>query len=124
MCLFIELTLADWLEQVEGASKKENPYFLWKEGEAYAYRRDQYYAMSKLLAYERASRLSEIVPKMHREVMATEDVGTRDLVQPRTPPVSKAAERALEALRAAGEDIPENLRPQPREDSNADIVEL
>jgi len=34
---FLELTLADWLEQVEGAYKKENPL-----GQAYAYRREQY----------------------------------------------------------------------------------
>lgn len=114
---FIELTLADWLEQVEGASEKENPFFLWKVGEAYAYRRDQYYAMSKLLAHERAPRLSEIVPKMHRAVMETENIETRNLIQPRTPPVSKAAELAFEALRAAGEDIPKVLSPQPRGES-------
>lgn len=36
---FTELTLADWLEQVEGASAKPNQFFLWEEGEAYSYRR-------------------------------------------------------------------------------------
>jgi len=113
---FIELTLADWLEQVEGASEKDNPYFLWKQGEAYAYRRDQYYIMSKLLAHERAPRLSEIVPRMHRAVMDTEKLETRNLIQPRTPPVSKAAELAFEALRASGEDIPKVLNPQPRDE--------
>merc|ERR1712071_81589 len=110
---FLELTLADWLEQVEGASKKENPYFLWKVGEAYAYRREQYKKMSQLLAHERSPRLAEIVPKMHRMVMETEPMETRNLIQPRTPPVSQAAERALDALRAAGEDIPLILAPQP-----------
>lgn len=111
---FIELTLSDWLEQVEGAARKENPYFRWKLGEAYAYRRDQYATMSKMLAQERAPRLSEIVPNMHRNVMATETESTKALIQPRTPPVSKAAEVALEALRAAGEDIPMDLAPQKR----------
>ena len=111
---FIELTLADWLEQVEGAAQKNNPYFLWKIGEAYAYRRDQYAVMSKMLAQERAPRLTKIVPNMHRDVMATETESTIDLIQPRTPPVSKAAEVALEALRSAGENIPVNLAPQKR----------
>ena len=36
---FLELSLADWLEQVEGAATKPNPLYLWKKGEAFAYRR-------------------------------------------------------------------------------------
>lgn len=36
---FITLTLADWLEQVEGAAETANPLFEWREGEAWGYRR-------------------------------------------------------------------------------------
>lgn len=111
---FIELTLADWLEQVEGAASKPSDLFLWQTGEAFAYRRDAYSSMARILAAERPDRLGGVVPRMFREVMATEPEGTRNLVQPRTPPMSDAAERALEALRAAGEDIPLDLRPQPQ----------
>ena len=112
---FLELTLADWLEQVEGASFNPSDLFLWRAGESYAYRRDAYAAMSELLARERQGRLGEVVPRMHRAVYGTERNDTRHLVQPRTPPMSEAAARALEALRSAGEAIPVNLRPVGRE---------
>jgi hypothetical protein len=110
---FIELTLVDWLEQVEGAAMKASPLFLWKVGEAYAYRRDAYRKMSNVLAVERAPRLSQVAPRMLEQVMSTESQETRHLVQPRTPPVSEAAAAALHALRAIGEDIPIDLSPQP-----------
>ena len=110
---FIELTLADWLEQVEGAATKPSDLFLWKTGEAYAYRRLAYQKMSELLGVERAPRLAHVAPEMLAAVMATEPPETRHLVQPRTPPVSKAATEALNALRAIGEDIPTDLSPQP-----------
>jgi sugar/nucleoside kinase (ribokinase family) len=45
--------------------------------------------------------------------MSTEPQETRHLVQARNPPVSDAAARALEALRANGEFIPLDLSPQP-----------
>ena len=45
----LTLSLADWLEQVEGAARKANPAVLWGEGEAWAYRRDAYAAMARLL---------------------------------------------------------------------------
>lgn len=109
---FVELTLADWLEQVEGAAVKPQKHFLWKVGEAYSYRRTAYARMSELLAYERRPRLTEVAPRMLREVMATEGEETRRLVQLRTPPQSQAATEALEALRAAGEEIPEDLAPR------------
>jgi hypothetical protein len=110
---FVELTLADWLEQVEGAATKPSSLFLWKTGEAYAYRRLAYRKMSLVLAAERPSRLSHIPKAMLEAVMATEGLETRQLVQPRTPPMSQAAARAFEALRAVGEEIPEDLSPQP-----------
>jgi hypothetical protein len=110
---FVELTLADWLEQVEGAATKPSELFLWKTGEAYSYRRLAYRKMSELLAVERSPRLQLVAPAMLEAVMATEAPETRQLVQPRTPPVSKAAADALDALRANGETIPQDLSPQP-----------
>jgi len=110
---FVELTLADWLEQVEGASKVSSDIFLWETGESYAYRRIAYKRMSEILAIERSPRLKHVAPAMLEAVMATESVKTRHLVQARTPPMSQAAEDALRALRAVGEDIPEDLSPQP-----------
>jgi hypothetical protein len=113
---FVELTLADWLEQVEGAATKPSTMFLWKTGEAYAYRRLAYRKMSQILAVERQERLAEAPQRMLEQVMGTEDPSTRHLVQPRTPPMSDAAALAFEALRAVGEDIPTDLSPQPNED--------
>ena len=111
---FVELTLVDWLEQVEGAAAKRSEIFLWQSvGHAYAYRRLAYRKMSEILAVERAPRLATIAPRMLQEVMATEAEATRHLVQPRTPPMSKAAADALAALRAVGEGIPDDLSPQP-----------
>ena len=36
---FVTLSLADWLEQVEGAAAVANPLFEWDVGEAWVYRR-------------------------------------------------------------------------------------
>lgn len=111
---FVELTLADWLEQVEGAAETASDIFLWESpGHAYAYRRLAYRTMSQILALERAPRLAVTAPRMLKEVMETEDESTRHLVQPRTPPMSQAAADALAALRSVGEEIPEDLSPQP-----------
>jgi hypothetical protein len=112
---FIELTLADWLEQVEGASSKLSDLFLWKTGEAYAYRRLAYGKMSEILSVERAPRLSTIPKQMLEAVMGTEASETRHLVQARTPPMSAASAVALDALRSIGEAIPEDLSPQSLE---------
>jgi len=109
---FIELTLADWLEQVEGAAATPSKLYLWKTGEAYAYRRMAYRKMSEVLVAERPKRLKDIVPQMYDAVMGTESPATRSLVQPRTPPQSDAAAAALAALRSVGEDIPEDFSPQ------------
>jgi hypothetical protein len=113
---FLELTLADWLEQVEGAAAKPNDLYGWDLGQAYAYRRTAYQKMSRILAVERAPRLTDIAPQMYQHVMDTEGFDSRNLVQIRTPPQSQAAIDALAALRAAGESIPENLAPIPLEE--------
>jgi hypothetical protein len=111
---FIELSLADWLEQVEGAAQKENENYLWKKGQAYSYRRLAYRQMQRLLATERSERLGKIVPEMYRAVMDTESRDTRHLLQRKTPPQSTAALEAIDALRANGEDdFPLDMSPQP-----------
>lgn len=109
---FIELTLADWLEQVQGAAETPSSIFHWRTGEAYAYRRTAYAKMADVLSNERRDRLEHIVHKMHTDVYNTEGADTRHLIQPRTPPMSEAAKRALEALRSAGEDVSLNFAPQ------------
>ena len=118
---FTELTLADWMEQVEGAASKSNPLFLWEPGQAYSYRRTAYEKMSQILAVERAPRLTQVAPQMLKDVMATEGNDTQHLLQLRTPPASPAAEKALAALRAAGEPIPEDLSPQPLQECTQEM---
>jgi hypothetical protein len=115
---FIELTLADWLEQVQGAAETPSSLFLWKEGQAYAYRRTAYAKMAEILSYERPERLAEKVKTAMNDVYGTESAATRHLVQLRTPPMSDAAKSALDALRSNGEDIPSNFAPQPHRDSD------
>lgn len=112
---FIELTLADWLEQVQGAGGKPSPpsIFHWRTGEAYAYRRTAYAKMAEILTHERRDRYGNIVNEMLADVYETEGSATRHLVQLRTPPMSDAAKSALDALRSAGEDIPLDFAPQP-----------
>jgi len=110
---FLELSLADWLEQVEGAATKANPFFVWKAGEAYAYRRLAYRKMNEILSVERRERLGSKPTETLEAIMSTEAPETRHLVQARTPPVSDAAALALDALRANGEHIPIDLTPQP-----------
>ena len=111
---FLELTLADWLEQVESAATRENALFRWKVGEAYAYRRDAYKLMATILK-ERSERL-QVAFEMLEKVMETEGVGTRELVQPRTPPMSEAAEKVYEVRRVVegGEEVPETWAPVRR----------
>jgi hypothetical protein len=116
---FVELTLADWLEQVEGAATKRSSLFKWNIGEAYAYRRLAYRKMSEILSVERAPRLATIPKDMLAAVMATESPSTRHLVQARTPPMSNATAHAYDALRAIGEPIPLDMSPQPMENLEA-----
>jgi len=111
---FLELSLADWLEQVEGAATKPNPLYLWKKGDAYSYRRLAFGKMGEILSVERNERLGSKPGETLEAIMSTEAEETRHLVQIRNPPVSDAAVRALEALRANGETIPPlDLSPQP-----------
>lgn len=113
---FIELTLADWLEQVQGASEKPSSFFLWGTGEAYAYRRFAYAKMAEILSNERRDRLANKAREMLADVYGTEHSSTRHLIQPRTPPMSEAAKQALDALRSAGESIPFDFSPQSARD--------
>jgi hypothetical protein len=97
---FLTLSLADWLEQVEGASTKAVPRpvgdgVLWNEGEAWGYRRHAYAKMAELV-HELAG--VEAAAKMHAEVYAREPEASRAFVQPLTPPMSEAALAAAEAL--------------------------
>ena len=118
---FIELTLADWLEQVEGAAEKPSQVFLWKIGEAYSYRRLAYAKMAEILVHEQKDRLEEKVPDAIKDVYGTEGAATRHFVQARTPPMSKAARHALDALRSNGEDIPNDFSPKPMRDASDEL---
>eukprot|EP00965_Chrysotila_dentata_P244570 6206056-Pleurochrysis_carterae.AAC.4 len=95
---FLTITLADWLEQVEGAATKENVTASWGVGQAWAYRREAYAAMAKLLS-ERYG--IEAAAAMHAEVYAREPASTRSLVQPQVPPMSESAREAREAIASA-----------------------
>lgn len=117
---FIELTLADWLEQVEGAAETPSSRFLWNEGEAWSYRRTAYHQMANILSRERGERLSSIVHKTVAAVYEREGESTRHLVQMRTPPMNDAAKEANSALRSAGYQVPTNFAPAPFNDSVAD----
>lgn len=103
---FLTLTLADWLEQVEGASTKEVPRpvedgVLWPKGEAWAYRREAYARMAELLGEHGVSAAS----KMHAEVFAREPVWSRGIVQPLTPSMSPSAVAAAEAIASSKLDF-------------------
>lgn len=119
---FLTISLADWLEQVEGAARKANPTVFWKQGEAWAYRRDGYAAIMELLS----SRGCEPARRMYHEVYAREPQHTRHLVQPVTPPIGNAASEARSALASslfgfssggASTPIEQDWAPRPREAS-------
>jgi hypothetical protein len=94
---FVELTLADWLEQCEGAAERRNDIYGWAIGEAYSYRRDAFRMMAQLLPARVGDRLVR-ARRMHEEVFATEGDATRGLHMPVTPAISPAAREAVEAL--------------------------
>jgi len=97
---FLALTLADWLEQVEGAAEGPSVLFEWPAaGHAYGYRREAYAAMAEILVERRGLTAAA---KMHKEVMATEGPETRSVVQPITPPMSDAARKARAAIASSG----------------------
>uniref|UniRef100_A0A7S3P5P6 DUF6817 domain-containing protein n=1 Tax=Amphora coffeiformis TaxID=265554 RepID=A0A7S3P5P6_9STRA len=113
---FITLTLADWMEQVQGASLKTNPLFHWQVGQAYAYRRRAYQRMAMILRNERNLTVAQT---MYEAVMATEDESTRHLVQTQTPPMSAAADAALRALHAVGQiPLPDDWAPHTEDSSS------
>ena len=93
---YLELTLADWLEQVEGAALKQNDLYGWHVGEAFSYRRKAYQRMAELLA-QRSERGAAAL-QMANEVYGRESPATRELHQVRTPPMSDAAKEARAAL--------------------------
>lgn len=95
---FMELTLADWLEQVEGAAERANALFEWKQGEAWAYRRRAYRRMVEILVKRRGPRLSA-ARETYDAVYGVEPESTREMHQEVTPPMSEAAREAREALR-------------------------
>ena len=120
---FLELSLADWLEQVEGAASKENDLYGWQVGEAWSYRRTAYHKMASILTdpviagQERAQRLQRTALPMLENVYAAEHESTRDLVQAATPPMTQAAKEALAALQAAAVynaevDVLQNYAPR------------
>jgi len=95
---FLELTLADWLEQVEGAAEKANHIFEWAKGEAWSYRRVAYLKMADILVLRRGKHIAK---QMHTEIYAVEPENTRKLHQIITPPMSSAAKEAREAMLSA-----------------------
>lgn len=104
---FLTLTLADWLEQVEGAASKAVPRpvgdgVLWRNGEAWAYRREAYAAMAKLLGEQYGV---SAAPEMYEAVFAREPAWSQGLVQPKTPPMGVAAQEAYDAMASAALDF-------------------
>ena len=103
---FLTLSLADWLEQVEGAASKAVPRpvgdrVLWPLGEAWAYRRDGYAAMAQILAAHGV----EMAPIMYNDVFSREPEWSRTLHQPKTPTMGVAAQEAFEAMESAKLDF-------------------
>ena len=99
---FLTLTLADWLEQVEGASSKAVPRpigdgVLWRKGEAWGYRREAYAGMAQILAAHGV----EAAPIMYNEVFGREPEWSREICQPKTPPMGEASLAAQEAMESA-----------------------
>ena len=107
---FLTLSLADWLEQVEGAASRKcmlsfvgadgkvtQDRVLFEKGEAWAYRREAYAAMAELLGEHGIA----VAPRMHAEVYGREPEATRALVMALTPCMSQAAEDANEAIESA-----------------------
>jgi hypothetical protein len=97
---YLELVIADWLEQVEGASTKENPSLQWKKGEGWSHRRTAFAKIPQILIRRRGPRL-QCAQKMYDEVFACEPIETRHLIQERTPAVTEAAKEARLAVSSA-----------------------
>ena len=94
---FLELSLSDYLEQVEGAAEKPSKLFQWQVGESYSYRRHAYINMRDILV----KRLGKnVIAETYKAVYDREAEKTRSLHQVLTPPMSEAAREALEAIRS------------------------
>jgi len=98
---FMELTLSDWLEQVEGAAEKANPLFEWAIGEAFSYRRTAFSKMADILEVKRNLKRAK---EMLIEVYETENLSTRSLIQEVTPSMSAAAVEAKAAYNSRFDD--------------------
>lgn len=94
-----ELTLADWLEQVEGAASKANPILEWGVGDAWKYRRSAFQRMLSVLLENRGDRL-HIAKEMYEDIFSREGERTKNLEQAATPPVSEAARNARDAIQS------------------------
>jgi len=108
---FLALSLADWLEQVEGAATKRVPSpigldDLWAEGHAWGYRRRAYAAMANVLGAHGDPWVAAAAPEMHALVYAREPEATRAFEIPLTPPTSAAALAAQEAIASAAFVVP------------------
>ena len=114
---FITLSLADWMEQVEGAAQQPNASFGWKSGEAYAYRRSAYESMATILLKERGLGISM---NSYRAVMGVEGEKTKKLEQRRTPPLE---ERAKDAWDCVLSDLGEGESTEVRHDWTVRVVE-
>jgi len=93
---FLELTLADLLEQIEGAASKANPAFEWEVGEAFSYRRQAYHTIFDILHQHRGVRLDD-AKRMMNDIYGAEDPVHRhkhQLVTPATTPQAKEAREA------------------------------
>lgn len=102
---FLELTLADWLEQVEGAASKALPQWGYDVGDAWGYRRIAYHKMAEILTSERAGerqrRLAGVADAMLADVYGAESDTTKSKHFPVTPALTEAAKEAKAALEAA-----------------------
>jgi len=107
---FLTLSLADWLEQVEGTATKAvarpvGDGVLWRQGEAWSYRREAYATMASILGEHGVA----AAPAMHAAVYSREPHATRALVQPITPPMSVAAVAAADAIASAELDFGDDM---------------
>lgn len=101
---FVELNLADWLEQVEGAASKENKGYGWEVGHAWSFRREAYRQMLEVLLTQgpvaNRNRM-QIAKQMYEDVYSVESDATKHMHQVETPPLTQAAIEAREALLSA-----------------------
>lgn len=103
---YLELNLADQLEQVEGSASKPNPHYGWEVGGAWGYRREAFQKMVAILSRLRAPRLTGVAEAHYDAVYGKEDISTRHIHQPITPPIGDLAKEARGHYAATGEIKP------------------